>query len=192
MATTLTDIRYAVEKATKDELDPLDVIAWCNDAQSELMIMVELPSTDPIAVNTTDVAYNEPADIKRINRLWLTSERNQGVDRDIPKSYRRYGGQIIFETPFGQEDTLNVDFYKHLKHFTAVTDTIDLEDRYASLYTSYVQAQYYDLPHVIASMGEAQAKRQYEKHYGRHATIKDAIATQFTLQTQPSTIKEAW
>lgn len=192
MTTTLSDIRYQVEKSVKDELDPIDVINWCNDAQSELLLMVELPDTGTIAVNTSDIAYAEPANIKRINRMWLTSERDHGLDRDISKAHRRYAGKIIFETRFGRDDTLNVDFYKHLTHFTTITDPIDLEDRYATLYTSYVQAQYYDLPKVIERMTPQQAQRQYDKHYQRHLIIKEAISAQFVMNTQPSTIKEAW
>lgn len=192
MATTLEQIRFDIERAVKSSVEDDEVINWSNDAQTELMMIVDLPSTLAVAVNTTDLVYAAAIEVKRINRLWLTSERNAGVDRDISKAYRLYNGSIIFESRFGQADTLNIDYYRHLKYFTAITDEIDVEDRFKSLYTSYGIAQYYDNPQTIDKIGTQQANRQYDKHYGRHITIRDQIAAQYVMQSQPSTIKEAW
>lgn len=192
MATTLEQIRFDIERAVKSSVEDAEVINWSNDAQIELISTVELPATTSIAVTTSALSYALSIDVKRVNRLWLQSERDAGVDRDIPKAYRIYNGSIIFESLFGQADTLNIEYYKHLKYFTAITDAIDVEDRFKSLYTSYGIAQYYDNPHTIERIGENQANRQYEKHYGRHLTIRDQIAAQYVMQSQPSTIKEAW
>lgn len=189
--TTLSQIRFIIERNAGPVLDDL-VVNWCNEAQSELIMLIEIPDSATIAVNTTDLAYTEPTNIKRINRLWLQSERDSGIDRDINKGYRRYGGMIIFETLFGQEDTLNIEYYKHFTYFTDISESIDLEDRYTTLYTSYGQAQYYDIPSVIERLGDQPARRQYDKHYGRYLNIKDQIAAQYTLETQPSTIKEVY
>jgi hypothetical protein len=191
VTTTLSQIRFIIER-NAGPVENESVVNWCNEAQSELIMLIEIPTSATIAVTTTDLAYTEPVNIKRINRLWLQSERDSGIDRDISKSYRRYGGKIIFERLFGQADTLNIEFYKHFTYFTDITQSIDLEDRYTTLYTSYGQAQYYDIPSVIERLGDQAARRQYDKHYARYLNIKDQIAAQYTLETQPSTIKEAW
>lgn len=191
MATTLNQIRDIIERNAGTVDDKL-VVNWCNEAQSELIMLIEIPSSATIAVNTFDLSYVEPLNIKRINRLWLQSEREAGVDRDISKGYRRYGGKIIFENLFGQSDTLNIEFYKHFTYFADVDDLIDLEDRYTTLYTSYGQAQYYDIPSVVERLGDQASRRQYDKHYGRYLNIKDQIAAQYTLETQPSTFKEVY
>jgi hypothetical protein len=120
MVTTLADIRNTVVQAVKDGIEDLDVIAWCNDAQIEMLMHV---NRDP-------------------------------------------------------------------KQFTAITDTIEVEDRFAPLYTTYCQAQYYDLPRVMERLGVQQAQRQYEKHYTRHLTIKEQIATELLMRTPPYTIQE--
>lgn len=192
MATTLEQIRFDIERSIKHTVESEDVINWCNDAQSELIMTVNLPSTLSIPVTTSELAYAADIDVKRINRIWLQSERDAGVDRDIPKPYRMYNGEIIFETLFDREDTLNIDYYRHLKYFTEITDEIDVEDRFKSLYTSYGIAQYYDNPLTMEQIGVQQANRQYDKHYNRHLTIRDQIAAQYILQLQPSTIKESW
>jgi hypothetical protein len=191
VATTLSKIRFMIERNAGPVEDEL-VVNWCNDAQSELIMLIEIPTSSTIDVNTKDLAYTEPTNIKRINRLWLQSERDSGIDRDISKGYRRYGGNIIFERLFGQADTLNVEYYKHFTYFTLITQSIDLEDRYTPLYTSYGQAQYYDMPSVIERLGDQSAMRQYDKHYARYLNIKDQISAQYTLETQPSTFKEVW
>lgn len=192
MATTLEQIRFDIERNVRSTVENEEVINWCNDAQTELMMTVDLPDTFAVEVNTSDLTYPVVIDAKRINRVWLQSERNAGVDRDIPKPYRIYNGLIIFESRFDKADTLNIDYYRHLKYFTDITDEIDVEDRFKSLYTSYGNAQYYDSPQTIERIGENQASRQYEKHYNRYQIIRDQIAAQYILQVQPSTIKEAW
>jgi hypothetical protein len=191
--TTLEQIRTKIETSVQDAVTNESVIEWCNDAQSELLMQIDVPTSTTIAINTSDLSYPLiVTNIRRINRLWLTSEREQGVDRDISIPYRIYDGQIVFAYRFGKADTLNIEYYRHLTYFTAIEQNIDLEDRYATLYSSYGIAQYYDIPSTIQRVGDSQAKRQYEKHYSRHIGIRDQIAAQFTLQTQPSTIKEAW
>lgn len=191
MATTIENIRFKVETNVKDTIDNESVIEWCNDAQSEIIMMIDIPAQTTLAITTTDLSYTLPVtDIKRINRLWLQSERDKGADRDISVSYRLYNSKIIFGNLFSAADTLNIEYYKHMKYFTLVADLIDLNDRYTPLYTSYGQAQYYDLPHVIERLGEQQARRQYEKHYGRYMNIRDQISAYYASQAQPSTIKE--
>lgn len=191
--TTLQDIRFKVETNVQDTISNEQVIEWCNDAQSELLNVIDVPASTTIDVTTSDLTYPlGVTDIKRINRLWLSSEREVGVDRDINVPYRIYNGNIIFAYLFGRADTLNIEYYRHLTYFTDIADEIDIEDRYATLYSSYGIAQYYDTHTTVQRVGEAQAKRQYDKHYARHMIIKDQIAAQFTLQAQPSTIKEVY
>lgn len=190
--TTLEDIRFVIERAVKGNVENEEVINWCNDAQTEIIMIVDLADTLVIPVNTEDLAYPADIEVKRINRMWLQSERDAGVDRDIAMGYRIYNGQIIFETRFQRQDTLNIDYYRHLKYFTDITDAIDIEDRFKTLYTSYGTAQYYDNPQTIERFGVQQANRQYDKHYGRHLAIRDQIAAQYVMQAQPSTIKESW
>lgn len=189
--TTLSQIRFIIERQTGPIEDDW-LINVANEAQSELIMLIEIPTSSTIAITTSVLSYAEPANIKRINRLWLQSERTAGIDRDISMGYRRYGGFIVFETLFGQADTLNVEYYKHFTYFTDVDNVIDLEDRYTTLYTSYGQAQYYDIPSVIERLGDQAARRQYDKHYARYLNIKDQIAAQYTLETQPSTFKEVY
>lgn len=193
MATTLEDIRFTMERAVQDTIDNQNVINWANDAQTEILMQIDIPASTTMAVNTNDVSYPlVVTNIRRINRLWLTEERNMGVDRDISIPYRIYSGNIVFAYRFSKADTLNIEYYRYLTHFADITDAIDLDDRFGTLYTSYGLAQYYDLPSTVQRVGEAQARRQYDKNYARHLMIKDQIASQFTLLTQPSTIKEAW
>ncbi|PZD95233.1 hypothetical protein DNH61_11780 [Paenibacillus sambharensis] len=193
MAKTLSDLRYTMERYVQDSLDNQNVINWCNDAQTEIMLSIEIPDAMTLEVNNTDISYPILTDnIKRISRMWLASDRQQGVDRDLQATYRLYGGHIVFSHRFAQQDVLHIEFYRHLKHFAAMTDTIDLSDRYESLYTSYGIAQYYDLPSSIQRMGEQTAKRLYDKHYTRHMMIKEQISVQYLMESQPYTIKGGW
>jgi hypothetical protein len=193
MATTLEKIRLKIEDAVNDAVTNESVIEWCNDAQSEIMMAIDIPDSATLSVNTTDLSYPlVPTNIKRINRLWLSSERSAGVDRDINVPYRIYDGSIVFAQRFGKEDTLNIEYYRHLTYFTAITQNIDIDDRYATLYSSYGIAQYYDSPKVIERLGELPAQRQYDKHYGRHMNIRNQISAQYLMEMQPSTIKEAY
>lgn len=192
MATTLSDIRFEIERFVKDTVENEEVIDWCNDAQIELLAIINLPDAVYIPVNTSDISYTFAADVKRINRMWLESEREAGVDRDLPNSYRIYNEEIIFQNRFDRDDTLHIEFYRHLTYFTDINDLIDIDDRYKTLYTSYGIAQYYDNPQTIGRIGENLSSRQSEKHYARHLTVRDQIAAQYITQIQPSTIKEAW
>lgn len=192
MAITLSDIRFDIERSVKDSVENEDVVNWCNDAQTELLSIIDLPATVDISITTTANSYPFTADAKRINRMWLQSERDAGVDRDITKTYRIYNGEIIFETRFDKDDTLHIEYYRHLTYFTDVANLIDVEDRFKTLYTSYGIAQYYDNPQVIERLGDNRATRQYDKNYSRHLSVKDQIAAQYITLAQPSTIKEAW
>jgi hypothetical protein len=193
MATTLSQIRFKIQTTVQDDISTDSVIEWCNDAQSEIMMAIDVPDSATLSVNTTDLSYAlVPTNIKRINRLWISSERSAGVDRDINVPYRIYDGSIVFAQRFSKEDTLNIEYYRHLTYFTAITENIDIDDRYATLYSSYGVAQYYDSPKVIERLGELPARRQYDKHYGRHMNIRNQISAQYTMQLQPSTIKEGY
>lgn len=189
----LSDIRYKIERYTKATLDNELVVDWANDAQSDILMTIDINAQTSISVSPDELTYSLPVtDIKRINRLWLQSEHDQGIDRDISNGYRIYEGNIIFNYFFSISDTLNIDYYKHMTYFTDITDTIDLDDRYSTLYTTYGIAQYYDMPDVIERLGELPAKRQYEKNMGRYMNIRDQIAAYYTMQLQPSTIKEVY
>jgi hypothetical protein len=156
-------------------------------------MLIDVPATGTILVSPDELYYTLPStDLKRINRLSLQSEIDMGLNRDLPKEYRVYMGNIIFDQAFDVEDVLYVDYYKHLKYFTDITNTIDLEDRFSTLYTSYCTAQYYSLPEVVERLGENPAKRQYDKNLAQYVNIREQISAYYTLNLQPSTFKEVF
>lgn len=191
MATTLEKIRFVIERNT-GTIDNDWLINICNDAQAEFALDINVPSTGTISLDPTSLEYSLPAGLKIISRLWLQSDRDSKIDKEFSWDYRIYNGKIIFKQPWVQSDILNVDFYKHLKFFTDTSDAIDLDDRFSPLYTSYGQREYYDRPDVKASLGETQARQEWQKHNARYINIKQQVISYYGIQNEPVTVNERW
>jgi hypothetical protein len=192
MATTLSQIRFMIEREIKEPIENEDVVQWANQVNADIGTSINLPATAPIVINTTAIEYPEPANLKVINRMWLQSDFNAGIDREYTGRYRRYNGKIIFPHTFWQTDTLNVDFYKQMTNFTAITQSIDLDDRYAPLYVSYGLMKYYKLPAVMARMGDSQARKESETAQGMYLGVKQQLVSLYSLDSEPTVIRERW
>src|SRR5690554_1097468 len=99
MATTLSDIRFIIER----QAGPIDdswLIHTCNDAQAEFSLNINIQDTDTIALTVTDIEYTLPTELKIINRLWLSSDFDAGIDKEFKWNYRTYNGKIIFRQPW--------------------------------------------------------------------------------------------
>lgn len=197
----LSEIKYILQRELQDSsIDNETVIIWCNNANSEFGTSLNIPSTTTISVpsviggilTTTDLSYSLPIDLKLINRLSLASDINNGIDREFQGSYRIYNGEIIFYTPFTQPDILNVDYYKQLKYFTAITDAIDIDDRYNTIYTAYGKMQYYGLPSTIERIGAQLANRKYQDAQIMYSNMKNAVTQQYALSIEPTVINSRW
>lgn len=192
MAVTISDIRFDIEERVEDTISNANVIQWCNDAQMDFLLAVDIPDTTTIAVDTSTLKYAIPADFKRLSKLWLQSEYDAGVYKTLEKLYEISNGYIYFTSYFSTDDTLNMDYYRTLTHFDAVTDTIDLKDSFKALYVAYGTAQYYDLPQVVQKAGEANARRRYEANMARYAAFKDQVSAFYTLQSPTGQIQGVW
>lgn len=192
MATSLEDIRFIIERSVGASIENEWMINCANDAQAEFSLDINIQDTDTIALTTSDLEYTLPADLKIINRLWLQSEFDAGIDREFKWTYRTYAGKIIFRQPWHQTDTMNVDYYRNMTYFTSIADEIDLDDRFAPLYTSYGQREYYDLPQVKQSIGEAQARKEWEKHNMRYMNIRQQVTSYYSIQNDGVSVNERW
>lgn len=192
MTTTLEQIRFIIERYTGGVIENDWMVNVCNDAQAEFALNINVPDTDQISLTTTDIEYTLPAGLKIINRLWLQSDFDNNIDKPFTWAYRIYSGEIIFRQPWNTAETLNIDFYKHLAYFTDVENEIDLDDRFSSLYTSYGQREYYDTPIVKTSLGEAQARKEWEKHNSRYLNIMQQVISYYAIQNEPAVIEERW
>lgn len=191
MATTLEKIRFIAERDGLT-LDNEWVINKCNEAQADFGVNINIPDTDTIAITTTAILYPLPADLKIINRLWLTSDRDNDVDREFKWPYRIYSGNIIFHQPYLTAETLNVDYYRNMTVYAAITENVDLADRFVPLYTSYIKMEWYDLPQVKQLIGDAQARQEWEKHNGRYLNMQRQVIATYSLQNEPTVIAERW
>lgn len=96
---------FFVERET-GPLDNESVINWCNECNIDIGAHINIPApTYQIALNTTDLDYPLPAYLKQINRLWLQSEYDNGINCDLDVKYRIYNGRIHFPVPFPMVDT---------------------------------------------------------------------------------------
>lgn len=191
MATTLSDIRFIVEREIQSTLENELVINWCNVAQAELMLRIDVPGNTTLAIDTETLEYTLPVTIREIRRLRYQSDIDNGYNRSVHPVYTLYNGKFEVPEPFAQSDTLLIDYYAYLTTFTAITDEIDLDDRFAPLYTNYIKAAYYSLPSTRQSIGDAQVQQMYEQTYGYYTMIKKqvtdyyiiAIGTQFPAES---------
>lgn len=191
MTTTLLDIRFIIERNIGDTLDNDTMIHWMNDGQMDFGVNLYIPETAQITLDTTSLSYNEPAQLKQIVRMWLQSDYDNGVDREFRGPYRRYNGKIIFPIPFPTVDTLNVDYFKTMKYFAAITDTIDIADRFTPIYTTYGEMRYYMLPRVAQQLGNL-GQRNLQTAQQTYQMLKRQVVQEYSFQNPDYAIKERW
>jgi hypothetical protein len=192
MAKTLEDIRFVVEREV-GILENAIIINWCNDANMDFGTVLNVPApTHPITLTTTDLEYALPSDLKEINRLWLQSDFESGINRDLRTNYRIYNGKMQFSVPFPSIDTLNVDYYKYLTFFDAMSDVIDFEDRYMTVYTAYCAMRYFMLRSTQEALGESVAQLNYERAAGSYQMAKNQVIQNYSFKNPDLTIKERW
>jgi hypothetical protein len=176
MSTTLSQIRFIVEQNIQDGLDNETVINRCNIAQSEFMLRVKIPASTTLVVDTSTITYTTlPATILEFRRFRFQSDIDNGYNRSVSLIFSYYNGKFEVPAPFSKADTLLIDYYSHLTTFTDIADTIDLPDRFSSLYTSYLESVYFNLPKTRADIGEQVAQARYEQAYGYYQMIKKQV-----------------
>lgn len=193
MAKTLSDIRFVVERDT-GTLDNSDVVIWCNDANMDIGTLINVPSAEPyeISLTTTDIDYALPADLKEINRLWLQSDYDSGINKELRVTYRIYNGRIFFPKAFPMNDTLNIDYYKHLTTFDDIENEIDFDDRYMTIYTAYCAMRYYMLPSTQTTLGEITARNNYERAAATYRMAKNQVVQNYGFSNPDLVIRERW
>lgn len=194
MTTTLTDIRYLIEREVKDTIENEDVINWCNQVNADIGTNINIPATaSSIALNSTDLEYALPSDLKIINRLRLQSVIDEGIDRELLTPYRIYNGYLILPRVFWlAPDTLMLDYYKHLTNFTSISDNIDLPDRLNTVYSFYGFMKYYKQPNVMQKMGEPSARKQAETAERMYLNMKDQVISYYSLGNEPVVVDRRW
>lgn len=191
MAVTLDDIRSIVTRETGiTAIEEESIINWCNDLNVDVGSAINvLGETYQIALTTTDLDYALPEGLKEINRLWLQSDFDNGVNRELKVRYRVYNGRIEFPIPFLAVDTLNIDYYKFLTYFTSGTDVIDLPDRYITLYTSYCKMRYYELQSTIS---QGSSLPNYDRSSQAFQMVKRQVIQNYSFTTPDLSVMERW
>lgn len=193
MSTTIEAIKFTLQRELQDtEIDSETVLIWCNNAQSDFGATINVPATSTIAITTTELTYTLPTDLKIITRLWSQTDYDNGIDRELTDHYRIFNGSIIFPNYFREAFTLNVDYYKLLKYFTLDTDAIDIDDRYATIYTYYAKAMYYRLPSMIEKLSAAQAQNMSQSAMNGYNMIKSQVLQQYLFRNEPSVVQSRW
>jgi len=180
MAKTITDIRFLIEAGIKpDSLEDDVVLNWCNEVNMDVGVNINIPAEPQIiTLNTSTLAYDLNEDVKIINRLRLQSDIDAGDDISININYRIYNGQIIIPNVFWvAPDDLVVDYYKHMTYFDAMTDTIDIPDRFTPLYTFY---------------GIKQFKSDKPEYEARYQAMKDQVVSYYLLGNEPDVVESRW
>jgi hypothetical protein len=187
MATSLDDIRFDCELILpQGSLTNELVIKLCNQAQADFRLQINIPGSTTQVLNTTSLSYTlSPTTIRTIRRLRLQSDLDNHINRPYNPVYTFYNGLFEVPTPFTKVDTLLIDFYKELKTFTLMADTIDLDDRFKPLYTSYIEAQYYISPEAVAAMPGRSARYvpwliAYQQYNTLYQTMKKQVTDFYT------------
>jgi hypothetical protein len=188
----LIDIRYILERELSDSIDNDTIIHWMNEGQSDfgLSLYISAPTVQ-IPVNTTDLSFLLPVDLKQIHRLSLQSDASEGKDQEYKGKYRIFNGKIIFPTPFYSADTLLLDYYKTMKFFVSIDAVIDIADRFTSIYTAYGKMRYYLLPRVAKQLG-AQARQMVEIYQSNYLMLKKQVNQEYALQNPYLEVEERW
>jgi hypothetical protein len=182
MTTSLIDIRSTCEQTLEEVLTDEKVIKWCNIAQADFMLRIFIPGSTTLTLDTTTLSYTlTPTTIRAIRRLRLQTDITNHINRPYNPVYTFYNGHFEVPAPFTAVDTLLIDYYAYLKTFTTITDTIDLDDRFKPLYTSYIESQYYLLPSTIANMpGRTARYVPWLIAYQQHTTMYESMKKQVT------------
>lgn len=189
---TLADVRFIAERDIEDHLDNDSVIAWANAAQNEFMLRIFIPDSLTLPVNTTDLSYDLTVEnIREFRRIRRQSDLDNGVNRPYYPVYTFYNG--IFEVPvaFQTTDTLLIDFYRFMTYFTDIEDTIDLDERFLPLYTTYIKSQYYQLSSTAERIGVERASIKHQEALNAHNIAKKQVADYYIIATKPERVKES-
>lgn len=195
MTVLLSDIRDTLAQELGEPFDNETVLLWCNNAQSDFGASINVPATNTLSVTTTQLTYALPTYLKIITRLWSQTDYNNGIDTPLQTNYRIFNGNIIFQSYFRQADTINIDYYKLLKYFTSITDAIEIDDRYITIYTYYCQAMYYtkrksiqgsSIRDIRIAMLSAQSIMQM------YNSVKSQVIQQYLFRNEPSEVRERW
>lgn len=194
MATTLSDIRFLIERQIKAAVEDADVLNWSNEVNADIGTNINIPAEPfEISLTTVDLEYTLPADLKVINRLRLQSCIDQMIDTDFATPYRIYNGKIILPRVLWiAPDTLVVDYYKHLTYFETIYDEIDIPDRLKTVYAFYGYAKYYQQPDVIARIGENQARANQQTYQAMYNNMKEQVIAYFSLGEEPTVVDRRW
>lgn len=190
---TLDAVRFIIQRQTGQPIEHEQVIIWANDLNMDVGAVINVPGTTyQIAINTTDLTYHLPDDLKQINRMWLQSEYDSGLDRDIKIPYRIYDGTISFPVPFSFTDTLNIDYYKFLTTYNDISDTLDLPDRYVPLYANYCMMRYYELTSTSQQIGAELAIANQQRFAQMYATVKNQVIQNYSFTNPDLSVVERW
>jgi hypothetical protein len=191
---TLHQIRFLIERQVKEELEDADVLNWCNEVNADIGTNINVPADAySITLNTTDLEYALPANLKIINRLRLQSLIDQGIDAEIVCNYRIYNGNLILPRVLWiAPDELVVDYYKHLTYFTDIMDDIDIPDRLQTVYTFYGFMKYYGMPSIVANMGELSSRRMADNYAGMYANMRNQVISYYSLSDEPTVVDGGW
>lgn len=194
MSTTLSDIRFLIERQIKAAIEDADVLNWGNEVNADIGTNINIP-TNPfnISLTTVDLEYALPENLKVINRLRLQSAIDHMLDTDFTIPYRIYNGKLILPRVIWiAPDTLVVDYYKHLNYFETIYDEIELPDRLRTVYAFYGYAKYYQEPEVIARVGENQARANQQTYSNMYANMKEQVIAYFSLGEEPTVVDRRW
>jgi hypothetical protein len=195
MTVLLSDIRDTVSQELGVIFENETIILWCNNAQSDFGASINVPATSPLSVTPTQLTYALPTDLKVITRLWSQTDYTNGIDSPLQANYRIFNGNIIFQSYFRQADTINIDYYKLLKYFTAITDSIEIDDRYITIYTYYCQSMYYAKQKSIqgSSIRDIRiAMLSAQSIMGMYNSVKAQVIQQYLFRNEPSEVAERW
>lgn len=195
MATTLSTIRFLIESQIRPvSLENADVINWCNEVNADIGLNFNIPAAaETIPLTATDLEYELPTDLKIINRLRLQSVIDEGIDAELQINYRIYNGYLILpRVTWIAPDDLVLDYYKHLTTFTAITENIELDDRYAPIYQFYGLMKFYELPETAERIGDQVALRKMQSNESKYNSMKKQLTSYQMLSNEPVIIDGRW
>lgn len=176
MTTTLSDIRFIVERDVQDTLENESIVNWANIAQNDFMLRIFVADDTTLAIDTTTLTYSLSPDIREIRMIRRQSDIDNGINRPYYPVYRFYNGNFDVPVPFADTDTLLIDFYRYLTYFTDIDDEIDLQDRFSPLYTSFIEMRYFRLPSTIVKLGAKEAELRYQDNFSIYTMTKKQVS----------------
>jgi len=189
---TLEDVRDIVQRET-GLTEHESIISWSNDLHMDVGSVLNVPGeTYQIELNTTDLDYPLPADLKEINRIWSQRDYDSGVQKNVDFQHRIYNGRLQLPLAWPTLDTLNIDYYKFLRYFESQTDPIEFPDRYITLYTSYCKMRYYELPSTMQAIGDVPARQNFERAAGMYQAMRNQVIQNYSYTNPDLTVKERW